>query len=108
MSATREDNYEATRIPVDWKDLVNRSVGCQTKESEFARSRGKHGLQKTAKRFTAKDVSQQLLQGVLNNKLSDTKLEKFKSVFANPFTFSSTQIRNTSFGNATLTEKKQD
>lgn len=34
MSATREDNCDLQqRRMIDWRDLADRSVGCQTKES---------------------------------------------------------------------------
>jgi len=52
MSANRENDQQAQNANVlkhtavaciiDWGELANRTVGCQTKESEFARKSGQY------------------------------------------------------------------
>lgn len=54
---------------IDWDDLVDRSVGCQTKESYFVLHLGKKGDRRSwrkglSKRQKALQTSQQLLQGM--------------------------------------------
>lgn len=89
---------------IDWRDLTNRSVGCQTKHSSFSQHTRKRSpqhkqkaLQKASKqqlkKETAQTVSQQLLQGMFQSKMSATRLEKFKAVFSNAVTFSSADLQ---------------
>ena len=110
MSSQRESDEIASglRPPqgprlINWRDLINRSVGCQTEHSSFSQYRRKRSRQQKQKaqqrpskqqlkKETAQTVSQQLLQGMFQGKMSGTRLEKFKAVFSNAVTFSSADL----------------